>query len=64
MADNWDELTDREILEAALKKTGLSISAFAEYHMVRDARQVSRWLSGEQDIPPVAIRRMKQIIRG
>lgn len=49
-------MTDRELLDRAIKASGLSVNQYAATVLVRDARTVRRWLSGEQALP-LAIRR-------
>jgi len=44
----------RTALEAALERSGLSLSRFATDVMSRDARTVRRWRSGESPIPDTA----------
>lgn len=51
------------LLEEALALTEMSLVAFAEVHMVRDARTVRRWRSGEIPIPEVARVKLRTLIR-
>lgn len=53
----------RELLEAALAKSGMSLTAFAEDIMVRDARTVRRWRAGDIEIPAVALRKLEIFLR-
>lgn len=40
-----------DLLRAAIKRSGLSNSAYAREVLVRDPRTIRRWLSGESIIP-------------
>jgi len=44
----------RTALEAAIARSGLSLSRFAADVVSRDARTVRRWRSGESPIPDTA----------
>ena len=46
-------MTDRELILAAVAKSGLSHTAFAREVVLRDGRQVRRWLAGHP-IPKAA----------
>ena len=46
-------MTDRELILAAVAKSGLSHTAFAREVVLRDGRQVRRWLAGHP-IPTAA----------
>lgn len=45
------DMTDAEILSAAIKKSGLSVRRFAREVLVRDPRTVWRWLAGDNPLP-------------
>ncbi len=53
----------QDLLERALAKSGMSLTAFAEDVMVRDARTVRRWRAGDVEIPDIAVRRLEQFVR-
>lgn len=40
-----------EQLRAAIRRSGLSISAYARTVLVREVRTVQRWLAGDSPIP-------------
>lgn len=44
---------DAELLARAIRASGLSTNKFAEQVLVRDARQVRRWLAGKPLPVPV-----------
>jgi hypothetical protein len=46
---------DRLLLGAAIAKSGLSASKFAEQVMARESRTIRRWLKGESPIPGAAV---------
>ena len=46
-------MTDPELLDAAIKASGLSARKFAELVLVRDERTIRRWLAGDSPIPKV-----------
>lgn len=45
-----------ETLRAAIRRSGLSHSAFARTVLLRDPRTLRRWISGKQHIPTVVLR--------
>ena len=49
--DALGTMTPAQMLEAALVKSGLSVSKFAEDLMGRDPRTVRRWRAEDQGIP-------------
>lgn len=51
-------LSDRELITAAIEASGLSARRFAERMMTRDERTIRRWISGDQELPEVARRRL------
>jgi DNA-binding transcriptional regulator YiaG len=50
-----ERMADLEILKAAIAKSGLSASKFAETVMARESRTIRRWLKGESPIPGAAV---------
>lgn len=52
-------MTDTELLEEAIQRSGLSARKYAELVLVRDERTVRRWLKGTSPIPK-AVREMLQ----
>jgi hypothetical protein len=46
---------DRELLNRAIAKSGLSATRFAETVMARESRTIRRWLKGESPIPGAAV---------
>jgi len=53
-------ITDRELLEDAIERPGLSARAFARETLWRDERTVRRWLSGQSPIPAVVVDRLRE----
>jgi uncharacterized protein YyaL (SSP411 family) len=53
-------MSDRELLEQAIARSGLSARAFARDVLWRDERTVRRWLSGESPIPAVVADRLRE----
>ena len=53
-------MTDRDLLEQAIKRSGLSARAFAIQILWRDERTVRRWLSGESPVPAVVADRLRE----
>jgi hypothetical protein len=53
-------MTDRELLEQAIKRSGMSARAFAKEVLWRDERTVRRWLSGESPVPAVVADRLRE----
>lgn len=53
-------MTDGEILELAIERSGLSARAFARDVLWRDERTVRRWLSGESPVPKVVADRLRE----
>jgi plasmid maintenance system antidote protein VapI len=53
-------MTDRDLLEQAIKRSGLSARAFAVQILWRDERTVRRWLSGESPVPAVVADRLRE----
>lgn len=51
-------MTDQELIDQAIDASGLSARRFAERVMTRDERTIRRWVSGEQEMPEVARRRV------
>jgi hypothetical protein len=47
--------TEIELLKAAIQKSGLSATRFAEMVMARESRTVRRWLNGTSPIPKAAL---------
>lgn len=55
-AANIQEMTDAELLSAAIKQSGLSVRQFSERvliapGLVKNQRTVWRWLAGENNLP-------------
>ena len=50
-------------LREAIRRSGLTHSAFARRVVVRDPRTVRRWLSGRQMIPESVLRRLRALLR-
>jgi hypothetical protein len=48
------------LLRAAIARSGLSVSQYAARVLVREARTVRRWLSGELQIPRAVLDRLKE----
>ena len=46
-------VTDSELIQAAIKASGLSARKYAELVLLRDERTVRRWVSGESPIPKI-----------
>jgi len=53
-------MTDRELLEQAIQRSGLSARAFARDVLWRDERTVRRWISGESPVPAVVADRLRE----
>ena len=53
-------MTDREVLELAIQRSGLSARAFARDVLWRDERTVRRWLAGDSPIPAVVADRLRE----
>lgn len=53
-------MTDCELLEAAIQRSGLSARKYAELVLIRDERTIRRWLKGDSPIPK-AVREMLQV---
>lgn len=53
-------MTNRELLQRALDRSGLSARAFARDTLWRDERTLRRWLSGESPIPKVVADRLRE----
>src|SRR5689334_8446856 len=56
-------MTDRDLLAAAIKRSGLSARAFARDVLWRDERTIRRWLSGESPVPDVVADRLRDELR-
>ena len=56
-------MTDRELVEQAIKRSGLSARAFARDVLWRDERTVRRWISGESPVPKVVADRLREQIK-
>lgn len=54
------DMTDCQLLEAAIERSGLSARKYAELVLVRDERTIRRWLKGTSPIPK-AVREMLQV---
>lgn len=46
-------VTDSELIQAAIKASGLSARKFAEMVLLRDERTIRRWVAGKSPIPRV-----------
>jgi len=46
-------MTDPELVQAAIKASGLSARKFAELVLLRDERTVRRWVAGKSPIPKI-----------
>lgn len=49
------EMSNVELLETAITKSGLSLRQFAQRVLTRDARTVRRWVSGRKPMPLAAV---------
>lgn len=58
------DMTDAELLRAAIDASGLSARQFAVRTLVRDERQIRRWLAGESDLPAPVRNRCLAIVEG
>lgn len=63
MADSSDPVTDRELISAAIKASGLSVRRFAAEVLTRDPRTVWRWLAGENALPQAVRERCEAIVK-
>jgi hypothetical protein len=52
-------MTDRDLLELAIKRSGLSARAFAR-EIWRDERTVRRWLAGDSPVPKCVTDRLRE----
>lgn len=57
-------MTGIQLLRDAIKKSGLSASAYATEVLVRDPRTIRRWLEGKFPIPPAVIDWLKRKAKG
>lgn len=55
-----DAMTDVELLQAAIKKSGLSARQYAMQRLTRNERTIRRWLTGQTPIPKVVIPFLKE----
>jgi hypothetical protein len=53
-------MTDRELLERTIARSGLSARAFARDILWRDERTVRRWLAGDSPVPAVVADRLRE----
>lgn len=53
-------MTPLALLKDAIKRSGLSTSAFATDVLIRDPRTIRRWLAGEFAIPPIVVEFLKR----
>jgi hypothetical protein len=53
-------MTDRELLERTIARSGLSVRAFARDILWRDERTVRRWLAGDSPVPAVVADRLRE----
>ncbi|GEM_PF-6660092 len=54
----------RDLLRAAIDRSGLSARRFAEDVLTRDERTVRRWQAGAVPIPAVVLRRLTRYLAG
>jgi hypothetical protein len=52
-------MTDIELLQLAIARSGLSNRAYANRVLWRDERTVRRWLSGKSPIPAIVLERLR-----
>ena len=57
-------MTDRELLSAAIRASGLSVTRFAVEVMTREPRTIFRWLSGESPIPAIVRAKLERDVAG
>lgn len=55
-------MTDKELISAAIKASGLSVRGFARDVLTRDPRTVWRWLAGENPLPAAVRERCEAIL--
>lgn len=55
-------LTDIELLERAIAKSGLSARRFAVEVLTRDERTIRRWLAGDRPIPQVVRKKLLELL--
>jgi hypothetical protein len=55
-------VSDPDLISAAIRVSGLSLTRFAEDVMSRDARTLFRWREGNNPIPPVARRWLERYV--
>lgn len=55
-------MTDRELISAAIKTSGLSVRRFARDILTRDPRTVWRWLAGENPLPQAVRAKCESIL--
>lgn len=53
---------DARLLSAAIQQSGLSIEQFARTVIVRDARNVYRWLKGQYALPARVRSRLRELL--
>jgi hypothetical protein len=58
------DLTDRDLLEAAIAKSGLTPTHFAHRIVARDDRMLRRWLNDEREIPVEVPRWLRSYLAG
>ena len=46
-------MTDAELIQAAIKASGLSARKYAEMVLLRDERTVRRWVAGKSPMPKI-----------
>jgi hypothetical protein len=56
-------MTDRDLLEAAIRARGLSARSFARVVLLRDERTVRRWLAGDSPIPKAVVEWLGKSLR-
>jgi hypothetical protein len=55
-------VTDRELISAAIKASGLSVRRFARDVLTRDPRTVWRWLAGSNPLPQAVRAKCEAIV--
>ena len=53
--DSRPRVADRRLLERCIAESGLTQHDFAVAVLVRDARTVRRWLSGDRPVPALVV---------
>jgi hypothetical protein len=56
-------MTDVELLNTAISRSGLSARAFAEDVLVREYRQIKRWKRREHPIPSLVRRKLEALVQ-